>query len=63
MYFICCTGQQQREDRNIPTKSGETYNFQIPAWTIINSRPFSEGAERILEDIEVSFVVTKRVGA
>ena len=31
--------------------------------TLLVSIPFSEGAERILEDIEVSFVVTKRVGA
>jgi hypothetical protein len=31
--------------------------------TIIISTPFSEGAEKILEDIEVSFVVTNRVGA
>jgi hypothetical protein len=31
--------------------------------TIIISTPFSEGAERILENMEVSFVVTKRVGA
>jgi hypothetical protein len=31
--------------------------------TIIISTPFSERAERILENMEVSFVVTKRVGA
>ncbi len=31
--------------------------------TIIISTPFSEGTEMILEDVEVSFVVTKMVGA
>jgi hypothetical protein len=31
--------------------------------TIIISTPFSEGAERILENMEVSFVVTKSVVA
>jgi hypothetical protein len=31
--------------------------------TIIITTPFSEEAERILEDIEVSFVFTKRVGS